>query len=137
MIVDCHGHYTTSPPALAAFRDAQKAWMVERSGPAPKLAPVSDDQIRESIEENQLRTLLERGADLTIFSPKALGMEHHLEDQDVAIAWARTSNDLVHRVVEIFPDHFAGVCQLPQTPGGSLQRPPEGSGLRLAPMKPS
>ena len=23
MIIDCHGHYTTAPPALQKFRDAQ------------------------------------------------------------------------------------------------------------------
>ena len=25
MIVDCHGHYTTAPPQLGEYRDAQKA----------------------------------------------------------------------------------------------------------------
>ena len=25
MIIDCHGHYTTAPPQLGAYRDAQKA----------------------------------------------------------------------------------------------------------------
>ena len=24
MIIDCHGHYTTTPPGVAAWRDAQK-----------------------------------------------------------------------------------------------------------------
>ena len=120
LVVDCHGHYTTTPPQLADLRIAQKAWIAERTGPLPTIAPITDDEIRESIEGNQLRLLRERGADLTIFSPKALGMEHHLPDPDVALAWARTSNDLVHRVVAMYPEHFAGACQLPQTPDGSL-----------------
>jgi 4-oxalmesaconate hydratase len=55
-----------------------------------------------------------------LFSPKASGMEHHVPDPATAVAWARASNDLVARVVGLFPDNFAGVCQLPQTPGGSL-----------------
>ena len=25
MIIDCHGHYTTTPPGVGAWRDAQKA----------------------------------------------------------------------------------------------------------------
>lgn len=120
MIIDCHGHYTTTPPQLARFREAQKAWLADRSAPAPALETVSDDEISESIESNQLQVIREREADLTIFSPKALGMEHHVADRGVARVWARTSNDLVHRVVSMFPDHFAGVCQLPQTPDGSL-----------------
>ncbi|MFF4597438.1 amidohydrolase family protein [Amycolatopsis sp. NPDC001319] len=114
MIIDIHGHYTTAPPALKQFRDAQL------DGASAKLAPVSDDELRESVEGNQLRVLRERGGDLMLFSPKASGMEHHVEDADVANAWARASNDLVHRVAELYPEHFAPVAQLPQTPEGNF-----------------
>jgi len=114
MIIDCHGHYTTAPPAHKAFREAQLA------GLDPSPAQISDDEIRESIEGNQLRIMRERGADLTIFSPQASTMEHHVHDAAIAVAWARACNDLVARVVSLFPEHFAGVCQLPQTPGGGL-----------------
>ncbi len=55
-----------------------------------------------------------------LFSPKASGMEHHVPDPRTARAWASAANDLVHRVVGLFPRHFAAVCQLPQTPGGPL-----------------
>ena len=120
MIIDCHGHYTTAPGALQAFRDAQLARLADSSTPEPMLARIGDDAIRESIETTQLKLLRERGGDMMIFSPKASGMEHHVPDPATAVAWARASNDLVHRVVELFPQHFAGVCQLPQTPGGSL-----------------
>jgi 4-oxalmesaconate hydratase len=41
-------------------------------------------------------------------------------DAAIAVAWARACNDLVHRVTELFPVHFAGACQLPQTPNGPL-----------------
>jgi 4-oxalmesaconate hydratase len=57
---------------------------------------------------------------VTIFSPQASAMEHHVPDPEVAVAWARACNDLVFRVTELFPEHFAGVCQLPQTPDGNL-----------------
>jgi 4-oxalmesaconate hydratase len=120
MIIDCHGHYTTAPAQLQAFRDAQLAALADPETLSPRLAHISDEQIRESIETTQLPMLVERGIDLMLFSPKASGMEHHVTDAATARAWARVSNDLVHRVVELFPDRFAGVCQLPQTPGGSL-----------------
>lgn len=116
MIIDCHGHYTTTPPQQQAFRDAQLAWLVDPSAPAPRPARISDEEIRESIETNQLRLLRERGADMTIFSPRALSMEHHVGDDATAKAWARLCNDLIHRVVDLFPDNFVGVCQLPQSP---------------------
>ncbi len=47
-------------------------------------------------------------------------MDHHIGDSAAAAAWARASNDAVARVVELFPESFVGVCQLPQTPGGDL-----------------
>jgi len=114
MIIDCHGHYTTAPPAHKAFRLAQLA------GLAPEPAEIGDEEIRESVEANQLRLQRERGVDFTIFSPQASAMEHHVPDPATARAWARACNDLIARVVELFPEQFAGACQLPQTPNGSL-----------------
>jgi 4-oxalmesaconate hydratase len=57
---------------------------------------------------------------VTIFSPQASAMEHHLPDAAIAVAWARACNDLVYRVTELFPAYFVGACQLPQTPNGVL-----------------
>ena len=69
MIIDCHGHYTTAPEPHQIFREAQLA--AYKAGTAlPQVPSISDDQIRESIEKNQLRLLQERGADMTIFSPR-------------------------------------------------------------------
>jgi 4-oxalmesaconate hydratase len=47
-------------------------------------------------------------------------MEHHVPHAATANAWARASNDLVHRVSELYPEHFAPVAQLPQTPDGNF-----------------
>ena len=120
MIIDCHGHYTTAPPALKAFRQAQLARLTDPSLPEPELGEIADEDIRESIESNQLRLLRERGGDLMIFSPQASAMEHHVAHAATAVAWARACNDLIARVVGLYPEHFAGACQLPQTPGGPL-----------------
>ena len=120
MIIDCHGHYTTEPAALLEFRKAQLAALEDPSLPAPPPPVISDDELRASVEGNQLRVLRERGGDLLVFSPRASGMGHHVPDPATARAWAETSNDLIGRLVGLFPEHFAGVCQLPQTPGGGL-----------------
>jgi 4-oxalmesaconate hydratase len=116
MIIDCHGHYTTAPAAHTAWRDAQRA-AFEAGTSAPPYPTISDDEVRESVREGQLRLMDERGVDLTIFSPRASAMGHHVGDEPVSAAWARASNDLVHRVVALYPERFAGVCQLPQSPG--------------------
>jgi 4-oxalmesaconate hydratase len=120
LIIDIHGHYTTAPQELQDFRDAQLASLDDPTRPAPEVAQISDEALRESVERNQLRILRERGGDLMLLSPKASAMEHHVPDQSTATAWARTSNDLVYRVAQLYPDSFAPVAQLPQTPGGEL-----------------
>jgi 4-oxalmesaconate hydratase len=120
MVIDCHGHYTTVPEAHKRFREAQLARLTDPSLPEPEPAQIGDDEIRTSIEDNQLKLLLDRGGDLMIFSPQASAMEHHVPDPATAVAWARACNDLVFRVTELFPQHFAGACQLPQTPNGAL-----------------
>jgi 4-oxalmesaconate hydratase len=117
MIIDCHGHYTTAPEPHQKFRDAQLVRIQDSTLPAPEPQPVSDDQIRETLETNQLRLQRERGADITLFSPRASAMGHHVGDESVSLAWTRACNDLVKRVVDLYPGNFVGVCQLPQSPG--------------------
>ncbi len=117
LIIDCHGHYTTAPAGLQRFRDAQLARLEHPALPVPTAPHISDDEIRESIETNQLRLQRERGADVTLFSPRASAMAHHIGDEAVSAAWTRACNDLIQRVVDLYPRNFAGVCQLPQSPG--------------------
>ena len=118
MIIDCHGHYTTSPPEHEAWRARQIAALKDGT-PVPLRPVITDEQIRESIEGGQLRVQRERGTDLTIFSPRAAGMGHHLGTEEANARWSQECNDLIHRVCGLFPRNFAGVCQLPQAVGAA------------------
>jgi 4-oxalmesaconate hydratase len=120
MIIDCHGHYTTAPAAHNTWRKDQVS-AFERGISAPAYPDISDGELVESIQLNQLRLLRERGVDMTIFSPRASAMEHHVGDEQVSAAWTRACNDLIARVVGLFPDTFIGVCQLPQSPGVGIK----------------
>jgi len=128
MIIDCHGHYTTEPKDLHRFRKDQTE-AVKNKTPLPPRAglKMSDDEIRASIEGAQLKFQRERGTDLTIFSPRAMAMGHHLGNEKTSLEWSRICNDLIHRICQLYPKNFAGVCQLPQSPGVS----PEGSVAEL------
>ena len=117
MIIDCHGHYTTAPTAHDVWRKAQTDAFKSGGDIDPAYPEISDDEIVETIEKNQMRLLRERGADMTIFSPRASTMAHHVGNEAVSQAWTRRCNDLIKRVVELFPQTFVGVCQLPQSPG--------------------
>lgn len=118
MIIDCHGHFTTAPRSLHAWRKQQLDALGDPAN-APHPLTITDDEIREAIEFGQLKLQRERGGDLTLFSPIAGQMGHHLGNEQTSLEWATVCNDLIHRVVELFPDNFAAVCQLPQAPGKS------------------
>jgi len=131
MIIDCHGHYTTAPKALQAYRDAQIAGLKSphAAGARAKGAiAIGDDEIRESLESAQLKFQRERGTDVTIFSPRASAMAHHIGDETTSLHWSEHCNDLIARVCALYPRNFVGVCQLPQSPGV----PPERSIRELA-----
>ncbi len=118
MIIDCHGHYTTAPAALEVWRKRQIAALGDPArAPKPTELVIGDDEIRDSLEKAQLRMQRERGTDLTIFSPRASFMAHHIGNEATSREWSRICNDLVHRVCQLYPDNFIGVCQLPQSPG--------------------
>ncbi len=116
MIIDCHGHYTTSPPAHQAWRQAQVAAKGQASQ-VPPLPQISDDEIRESVLGSQLRLQRERGTELTLFSPRESSMAHHEAGAAENAVWSQACNTLIHRVCTLFPQNFVGVCQLPQAPG--------------------
>ena len=120
MIIDCHGHYTTAPKPLNDWRDAQKAALKDPSAPKVKgTIQVSDDELRASVQP-QLNFQKERGTDVTIFSPRASAMAHHIGDATTSLHWSQHCNDLIARVCGLFPENFVPVCQLPQTPSEPL-----------------
>ncbi len=118
MIIDIHGHYTTAPKALEAWRDRQIAALADPARrPRASDLKISDDEIRDTIESNQLAKMRERGIDLTVFSPRASFMAHHIGDFQVSAAWAGICNELCARVARLYPDNFIGAAMLPQSPG--------------------
>ncbi len=122
MIIDCHGHYTTAPKPLEDWRTRQIAAIADPAAmPLPSDLRISDDELRESIETNQLRLMTERGIDLTIFSPRASFMAHHIGDFTISAAWTSLCNELCHRVAELFPDNFVGAAMLPQSPSVDIK----------------
>ena len=118
MIIDCHGHYTTAPKRLEGWRQRQVDALA-RALAAPRASElvIGDDELRESLEGAQLRLQRERGTDLTIFSPRAMAMSHHVGNAQTSEEWSRVCNDLIHRICALYPRNFAPVCQLPQSPG--------------------
>jgi len=118
LIIDVHGHYTTAPKALEDWRNRQIAGIKDPSvKPKASDLKISDDQIKKTLEDNQLKHMKERGLDLVIFSPRASFMAHHVGDFQVSSTWAAICNELCYRVSLLFPDHFVPAAMLPQSAG--------------------
>ena len=122
MIIDCHGHYTTAPDELGEYREQQKADLKRDPNHQAEKGrlSISDDQLRQSVESAQLKLQRERGTDVTIFSPRASWMGHHIGNASTSQAWTEHCNDLIYRLTELYPDNFIGVAQLPQSPGAPI-----------------
>ena len=82
VIIDCHGHYTTAP--AAHMRGAKPARGVPGGPPGTGLPGHRRRRDPRVGRGNQLRLLAERGADMTIFSPRASAMGHHVGDEAVS-----------------------------------------------------
>ena len=78
MIIDCHGHYTTEPPQLTDYRKEQLEGLAKDPNFVPSEANFSctDEEMAERLEAAQLKLQAERGSDLTIFSPRAVGRKY-------------------------------------------------------------
>jgi len=119
VIIDCHGHYTTAPAALGEYRARQEAELKQDPGHRSEkgVLGISDDDLRKSVEGAQLKLQRDRGTDVTIFSPRASWMGHHVGNESTSQAWTEHCNDLIYRLTRLYPGKFVGVAQLPQSPG--------------------
>ena len=127
MIIDCHGHYTTEPQKLHDFRKAQIAGIKDPGQkPSRGALKISDDELRASVEGAQLKLQRERGTSLTIFSPRASGMSHHIGDAGISLEWSQVSNELVHRVCTLYR-RTSSACASCRSRPASIRRPASAS----------
>jgi 4-oxalmesaconate hydratase len=115
MIIDSHGHFTTAPAELDAYRGRQLSTI---NRPVRGQVSVTDDELRESLAQ-PLAQMRERGIDRMIFSPRASGMGHEIGNELTSRYWTEHNNDLIYRISRLYPDVFIPAGQLPQSPGTS------------------
>ncbi len=108
MIIDIHGHYTTAPKALEEWRNRQIAGIKD---PSQKPTAVGAENQRRRTARDRSRPISSSSCasaarDLTIFSPRASFMAHHIGDFEVSSTWAAICNELCFRVAKLFPGQF-------------------------------
>lgn len=115
-IIDVHAHYTRVPASLDAYRGRQ---IVSRQRPRKGPFPVTEDEIRATLGPI-LAQMDARGVDHMLWSPRAGFMGHDFGDELISKYWTEVNNDIVAMIAEWHPTRFTPVCQLPQSPGASL-----------------
>jgi len=122
MIIDCHGHYTTAPKQLEAWRKRQIAELEDsKHVPSKGSLGISDDEIRASLEGAQLKLQRERGTDITHLLAARDGHEPSHRQRDHKPALVRALQRVDPPRLHSIPEKFVGVCQLPQSPGVLLR----------------
>ena len=81
---------------------------------------ISDDEIRDSIVNNQLKVQKIGALMSPFFHLGPAGWGRILEMRVHQKRGHGICNDLIRRVCDLFPENFVPVCQLPQSPGTSL-----------------
>ncbi|MBB4689276.1 amidohydrolase family protein [Amycolatopsis jiangsuensis] len=121
MYVDCHAHFTSVPHVVKQWRNRQIAEYEQhgRRLSADGLE-LSDDELAEALSNGPVALQDRHRIELSLLSPIAGLMAHHYGDQETSVVWSRLSNEVIHRACRLFPDRFAGVCQLPQSPRGGI-----------------
>jgi predicted TIM-barrel fold metal-dependent hydrolase len=119
MIIDIHGH-VSAPDALYAY----KANLLSHRGAHGRGRVVaSDDQLRAAVETaggvfgiSHLEHLDTAGIDLQLISPRPYTMMHSEEPAKIVQWFIEESNNIIHRVCDLYPERFRGMAGLPQSP---------------------
>ena len=106
-VVDVHGHMTTP----AGFRQFL-AEIVSQNTPGRKLE-VTDEQL-EAAQQRHLKFMDDRNIDVQLIGPRPIAMWHWMRPF-LQEFWAKTTNDVIARIVKLHPDRFRGMAQLPQS----------------------
>ncbi len=108
MIIDSHAHVVMPPQSFRFMAEL----IGGRGNPAvpPKIA---DEAVRKVAEEI-VGIMDSVGTDLQFISPRPYLQMHSVKPVRVTELWTRHCNDIIARVVAMFPDRFRGVAGLPQ-----------------------
>lgn len=108
-VIDVHGHLSTPPH----FR-AHAMNLVALRTPSESALAIPEAAMKEALDRH-LRMMDERNIDVQLISPRPVAMLHW-ERPFLVEAWSRTTNDTIAGQCKLYPNRFAGVAQLPQSP---------------------
>ena len=104
MIIDMHGHWTSS-----GLRD-YLAGAVSLRNVSDSVKPLGG---LDDTNNQNLKCMEERGIDLQVLSIRPVSMLH-VENRYISIPWARVHNNVMAEAISRHPDRFRGLATLPQ-----------------------
>jgi predicted TIM-barrel fold metal-dependent hydrolase len=116
MIIDVHGHLS-APADLYVYKSLLLAGRGLHGEGGPRL---SDDSVRAAAAAH-VAMLREVGTDVQLLSPRPFHLMHSEAPERIVRWWVEANNDVIARIVDMFPETFLGVCALPQQPSGDLR----------------
>ena len=124
VIIDCHGHYTTAPAQLGEYRERQRA-AVDADPQSRRRQGCRGDLRRR--DPRQPRGRPGPPAARAWHRPHAVLAAGQLDGSPPRQRRTRADsgrehcNELIRRVCDLYPERFAPVCQLPQSPGAPIE----------------
>lgn len=108
MIIDSHAHLVMPQESYRYFAE-----LVGGRGNPSTTPKIPDASIRTA-GETLLKIMDSVGTDIQLLSPRPYLQLHSLNPGIVSELWNRHTNDVIHRLVQMFPARFRGVAGLPQ-----------------------
>jgi len=108
MIIDSHAHMILPPESFKYFTE-----LVGGRGNPSTTPKIPDESIRKC-GESLIKIMDDVGTDIQLISPRPYLQLHSLKPAIVSELWNKHTNDVIYRIVEMFPDRFRGVAGLPQ-----------------------
>jgi len=111
MIIDAHAHIVGGGSPAAGY-------LSQRGFHGRTEIRVSDAQI-QAVTGPHIESLKAVGTDVQLISPRPIGLIHSAEPAKINLWNTQQINDLIARHVALNPEHYIGVCSLPQSPSTS------------------
>lgn len=108
MIIDSHAHLVMPQESYRYFTE-----LVGGRGNPSTTPKIPDESIR-TVGETLLKIMDSVGTDIQLLSPRPYLQLHSLDPAIVSELWNRHTNEVIYRLVQMFPDRFRGVAGLPQ-----------------------
>jgi 4-oxalmesaconate hydratase len=108
LIIDSHAHVMVPAESYKFMAEL----VASRANPQSK-PKVGDEAVRAAGQS--LVDLMDQvGTDIQFLSPRPYMQMHSVQPAKVPLLWAQHMNDIIHRIVRMFPTRFRGVAGLPQ-----------------------